>query len=54
FQENVPKFITSVCFYPAGEFMIGDSTGAILVWSHDNKLFSLNATLCSHTQKAHK
>ncbi|CAL1540738.1 unnamed protein product [Lymnaea stagnalis] len=55
FEENIPKFVTSVCFSPAGEVITGDSTGAILIWSRDNNnVFTVNAALSRQTRKAHK
>ncbi|GFN91803.1 echinoderm microtubule-associated protein-like 1, partial [Plakobranchus ocellatus] len=55
FEEDVPKFVTSLCFSPTGDVITGDSTGAILIWSRDNNsVFSINEDLSLQTRKAHK
>ncbi|KAK6965507.1 echinoderm microtubule-associated protein-like [Biomphalaria glabrata] len=55
FEDYVPKFVTSVCFSSSGNVITGDSTGAILVWSHDeNNVFTINEELSQYTKKAHK
>ncbi|XP_035829085.1 echinoderm microtubule-associated protein-like CG42247 [Aplysia californica] len=55
FEDDVPKFVTSVCFSPSGDVITGDSSGAILVWSRDNNsVFAVNDNLSVQTKRAHK
>ncbi|RUS86416.1 hypothetical protein EGW08_005794, partial [Elysia chlorotica] len=48
FEDDVPKFVTSLCFSAVGDVITGDSTGAILIWSRDNSsVFSINEDFVS-------
>ncbi|KAL8597690.1 hypothetical protein ACOMHN_012657 [Nucella lapillus] len=53
--EETPKFVTSVCFSPAGEVITGDSKGSVTVWSADNEdVFQIDQDASEPMTYAHK
>ncbi|CAH1772810.1 unnamed protein product [Owenia fusiformis] len=54
FNDEVPKFVTSVAFAPNGDVISGDSNGSILIWSrNDSDQFAINRHISDHMSHAH-
>nr|KAG5700211.1 hypothetical protein BaRGS_011054 [Batillaria attramentaria] len=55
FEDEVPKYVTAVCFGNNGDVITGDSTGRILVWSHDEEnIFRIDKQASATMKHAHK
>ena len=54
-QDDVPKYVTSVCFAANRDVITGDSTGSILVWSpDDDDIFRIDRQASVAMKFAHK
>lgn len=54
-QDEIPKFVTAVCFGVNGEVITGDSTGSILVWQRDDSnIFTIDRQVSASMKEAHK
>ncbi|PVD36602.1 hypothetical protein C0Q70_03587 [Pomacea canaliculata] len=55
FEDEIPKFVTAVCFGVNGEVITGDSTGSILVWQRDDSnIFTIDRQVSASMKEAHK
>ncbi|KAK7094169.1 echinoderm microtubule-associated protein-like CG42247 isoform X1 [Littorina saxatilis] len=55
FEDELPKFVTSVCFAANRDVITGDSTGSILVWSpDDDDIFRIDRQASASMKFAHK
>ena len=53
-MDDMPRFVTSVCFSAAGDVLTGDSNGCITVWSRDkSEAYVTNNQLSEAMKHAH-
>ena len=59
FQDETTRILTCVCFSGMGDVVVGDSTGAITVWTREDDdeeedLFILNRYFTDNIRPKHK